>query len=151
MLFQVQISTNELQMVKFSPIWGRIWLSLLQTTSCRYRSRPANGTVAAPFKPLGISVKARFIEGEQYPGGFGRLCRMRWTSPWRIVTVEDCDLSSPLLISEFEERSFLVTLCVCLSYWQKEACLGKGVAFSWKICSCECYNLVNKIDKPNSN
>jgi len=27
--------------------------------------------VAAPFKPLGISVKARFMEGEQYPGGFG--------------------------------------------------------------------------------
>lgn len=26
---------------------------------------PANGTVAAPFKPLGISVKAKFMEGEQ--------------------------------------------------------------------------------------
>ena len=26
---------------------------------------PAKGTVAAPFKPLGMSVKAKFMDGEQ--------------------------------------------------------------------------------------
>jgi hypothetical protein len=30
-----------------------------------HRSPPANGTMAAPLRPLGISVKDKFMEGEQ--------------------------------------------------------------------------------------